>query len=418
MNLKWFIANRLGKKEWSASKRLSGAGNLIAILSVAISVIVIIIAISVSIGFKTEVKEKAIGFGSDLTITPASLIGDVEIDSQNYSLKDLDLESLKAIPFVESVASVSYRPGMIKTDDQIHGVILKGVDSSYNWNFFKESLVAGSLPHFDKDSNYLLISEFISNKLNLYVGESTLLYFIYNNTLKIRKFIISGIYSAKFEKYDQIYVLSDKSIVNDLNSWPNHYSNSYEILYKDHSEDLEEYRKGYISNILYDKLLYDYKNITVLSLKDRLPTLFDWLALLDINVLILLVFMILVAGFNMVSALLIILFENTSTIALFKSLGMRDKEIKGVFLAKSIKIILYGLLLGDLVALSFSLIQNKWHIIKLDPESYFIKYVPVDLSPQGIIFTNLICIVSIVIILLIPLHFISKIATAKGLNTK
>lgn len=403
MRLSWFIANRIGREK----TKLGGIGNIIALGSVTISVIVIIVAIAISNGFRKEIKEKALAFTGDATISP--LEGSVSIDS----LKALD--AIQTLPFVKSAVGVSFCPAMIKTDDQIQGVILQGVPKNFDWKWFENSLAEGTLPS-EENAPSILISSRIARMMNLKCGESTLLYFISDNNVKVRKFQICGIYSLQFEEYDVTYLYTTKETVNALNGWEPQASSAYMINYKDHTDDAMNARRNALIDAVYKNMEEEDCALNVMGVQDSMSALFDWLNLLDTNVLIILILMILVAGFNMVSSLLIILFENIYKIGVLKTLGMNNWGIKRIFLAKSAKIVFFGILLGDAIGVIICLVQKYFKVISLNPDTYFLDAVPIDFNVWNVLFTDVVCFAAIMIILLIPCHFISKINPAKTIK--
>lgn len=405
MKLSWFIANRIGREK----TKLGGIGNVIALGSVTISVIVIIVAIAISNGFRKEIKEKALAFTGDATIYP--LDSSQGIDSLN------SIGKIRNLPFVKNISGISYRPGMLKTDDQIQGVILQGVPTDFDWKWFQNSLIEGTLPT-DENAPSLLISGRIARMMKLKSGESVLLYFILDNTVKVKKFQICGIYSLQFEDYDKTYLLTTKQTVNSLNGWNSDASSTFIINYKDHPDDLMDERRNAIIEEVYKNIENEECALSVTGVHDTMSAMFDWLNLLDTNVLIILILMILVAGFNMVSSLLIILFENISKIGVLKTLGMNDGRIKRIFLAKSAKLVFYGILLGDAVSVAICLAQKHFKVVSLNPDTYFLDAVPIDLSIWNFVFTDAVCFAAIMAIVLIPCHFISKISPAKTVRVK
>jgi lipoprotein-releasing system permease protein len=417
MGLSWFIAKRLGKKESkSGGKRLSGISNIIAIVSVAVSIITIIVSVAVSGGFRKELMDNAIGFTGDLTVIPPGIESSSANSAELYSILPMPcMKKVAALPFIKCVQGTTYRPGLIKTDDQIQGVVLKGTDSSYDWSFFKSSLLKGTLPN--KDSNEVMISKRLADMLLLKAGDKMTMYFI-GDAIQVRRFKISGIYSAQLEDFDKLYVLTDSKLVRELNGWTKGEVSSYEILFKNHDEKLLQQRKDIVIKTIYDNLKNGDNAVSVTSVKDNMFTLFDWLHLLDLNVLIILVLMIAVAGFNMVSGILIILFENISHIGLFKAMGMKDRNIARIFLAKTSMIVLKGLIWGTLIGAGLCWAQWKYKFISLNPDNYFVKFVPIHLTVSTVLITDAICFAAIMLILLIPCRFISKVSPARTLTVK
>lgn len=413
MRLSWFVARRIGSGK---KGRLASLGNVIAVFSVAVSIIVIIVSISVSRGFRKEILEKMSAFAGDVSISvmPPSLSGDY--DSQEYSLPPIKArEDVMALPYVTSFQAVSYRPGMIKTEENIQGVMMKGVDSTFNWKFYSSCLEEGSLPDLETD-DYALVSRRMADMMGFSAGDRITLYFV-GNQVKVRRLKICGIYSAQLENLDKTYVICSRKMVNGLNGWEEDHSSGYQITFADHSDKDYMARKQEIVNLVYAK--WDKEQyLRISGAMEEMPNLVDWLRLLDMNVLIILILMIAVAAFNMVSCVLIILFENISSIGVLKALGMKNSGIKKVFLAKSSSIVLTGLIIGNVIAIGLLLVQKHFKILSLNPANYFIDHVPVDISWWSIIAADILCFIAIMAILLIPCHFISKIQPAKTIKVR
>lgn len=409
MRASCFIADRLGRNK--TGKSLSATGSFIATLSVAVSIAVIIIAIAVSAGFRKEIKEKSVGFCGDATISPPGLSMSQDLNPRSFAIEPVPyLSKIEELPFVSNVQGVSYRPGLIKTEDEIQGVVMKGVSDNYDWSFFRSSLTEGKLPA--KDSSQVLVSKRIAQMLGISVGERITLYFI-SNEIKVRRFEVSGIYSAQLEDYDKIYVITSISEVNSINGWEEGFVSNYEVIFKDHSEKEMDHRNAVIASTIYNNAKDGDQALVVTGLKENMFRLLDWLHLLDMNVLIILILMIAVAGFNMISCILIILFENISTIGIFKTMGMKDSAVKEIFLIKSCRIALYGLIAGNVFALLLCFLQSRCHIVALNPDNYFLDHVPVSLTPGGVLAADVISFAAIVLILLLPCHLISKVNPAK-----
>lgn len=409
MRTSCFIAGRLGKHR--GGRRLSGMGNVIATVSVAVSIAVIIISMAVSGGFRHEIKEKAVGFCGDAVIAPYGAASASEADMSGYSMERIPyISEIEALPFVKNVQAVSYRPGLIKTDDEIQGIVLKGIGDDYDTGFFRDALLSGRLP--EKDSSEILVSKRIAAMLGFRTGDKATLYFI-SDDIKVRRFRISGIYSAQLEEYDKLYVITDIGEVNSINGWGENTVSNYEIIFNDHPEKEMRRRDSEISSVIYGNAADGDPALSVTGLDSSMYRLLDWLHLLDTNVLIILILMIAVAGFNMVSCILIILFENISTIGVFKTMGMKDATVKEVFLAMGCKIVLYGLAAGNILALALCMVQKKFGIITLDPDNYFLTRVPVSIDPWSVLLANILSFAAIMLILTVPCHFISKISPAR-----
>ncbi|MBE6244183.1 MAG: ABC transporter permease [Bacteroidales bacterium] len=396
MRLSWFIANRIGSR---GEKGLSSLGNVIAVLSVALSIMVIIISISVSRGFRSQMMEKMAAFAGDVNVSVLLPSGGSDyINADEYSLPPLSArEEILSIPYVSEVLGVSYRPGMIKTEEDIQGVMLKGVDTL-----------------FAEDGCY--VSGKLGDLLGFNVGDKATFYFVGQN-VKVRRLKILGLFSSSLENLDKFYVICSKKLVNGLNGWEEDRASAYQIMFTDHSDKDYPSRRVQIGDIVYRS--FEGENLPRVSgAYDDMGNLVDWLRLLDMNVLIILVLMIAVSAFNMISCVLIILFENISSIGVLKSLGMKNSGIKKVFLAKSARIVLTGLAIGNVLAIAFCLLQKHFHFIRLNPENYFISYVPIDISWWSILAADVISFIAIMAILLIPCHFISRIQPSKTIRVR
>ena len=396
MRLSWFIANRIGGK---GEKGLSSLGNVIAVASVAVSIMVIIIAISVSRGFRSQMLDKMAAFAGDVNVSVMLPSGGSDyINSDEYSLAPLSSrDEILALPYVKEVLGVSYRPGMIKTEEDIQGVMLKGVDS----------LAA-------EDVCY--VSEKLGDMLGFSIGDKATFYFV-GQSVKVRRLRIAGFFSSSLENLDKFYVICSKKLVNSLNGWEEDRASAYEIMFTDHSDKEYMSRKIQVGEIVYRNM--EGENFPRVSGSyDDMGNLVDWLRLLDMNVLIILILMIAVSAFNMISCVLIILFENISSIGVLKALGMKNSGIKKVFLAKSARIVIWGLLIGNVLAIAFCLLQQHFKFIRLNPENYFISYVPIDISWWSIVAADVLCFAAIMAILLIPCHFISRIQPSKTIRVR
>ncbi len=413
MRLSWFVASRIGSGK---KGRLASLGNVIAVLSVAISIIVIIIAISVSRGFRKEILEKMAAFNGDISISVMPPTGGADFNTEEYSLPRLKSESdIRSLPYVTSFQMLSYRPAMIKTQDNIQGVVMKGVDSSFNWRFYESTLEEGSLPG-ESDEDFALISRRMADMLGFKVSDRATFYFV-GSQVQVRRLRICGIYSAQLENLDKLYVICPKKVINTLNGWEEDRSSVCQITFTDHSEGSYWKRKQEITNLVLNKL-DDVQYLRISGCYEDMANLVDWLRLLDMNVLIILILMIAVSAFNMVSCVLIILFENISAIGVLKALGMKNSGVKKVFLAKSFSIVATGLAIGNIIAIILLLAQKYFHIMSLNPDNYFLDHVPVDISWWSIAAADLISFIAIMAILLIPSHFISRIEPAQTIKAK
>ncbi len=368
-----------------------------------------IISVAVVIGFKNSVSEKVMGFASHIQLVLFD--NDISVQGKPVSVdKDLvnQLLNNKKISHVQFTAQ---KAGVIKTDDQIQGIILKGVDGNYNSAFLVSNLVDGNYLRFvdSVKSNEILISETIANKLNLKVGNHMRMWFIDEGESRARgrKLTVGGIYNTGMEEFDNMYIIGDLRHLQKLNNWKTDEVGSIEILVNDVDDIVNTAFE------LYNTIPY---NLTIVTVYDEYPQIFNWLNLLDMNVIVILVLMILVATITMVSTLLILIIERTSMVGLLKALGANNSSVRRIFLYKASGIILTGMLWGNFIGLLFYFVQHKFQLISLSPESYYVDYVPVELYLSHFILLNLGTLIISVLVLIIPSYFITRIVPARALR--
>lgn len=423
MNLNILIAQRIGKKA-AAKGKLSRISNIIASVSVALSIVIIIVAIAVAGGFRNEIREKASGFSGDITLQAPG----VDITNHHYPILPLSfIGKIDSLEGVKSVVPVSYRAGLLKSDNQIQGVLFKGVDSSYDLGFFESCLVEGSLPDYTikKDStgytlppsNNILISERLSNLLGYRNGDKVLAYFV-DEDVTLRRFTVCGIYNAQLDELDKALIIADSRHISHLNGWKNGELSGYEIFLEKRYRNMAEKYSEKIDGTIYRYSSDEDSSVIPQALSERYWILFDWLHLLDINVVIILALMIAVAGFNMVSGLLIILFERISQIGLLKAIGMRERDIIRIFLYRAASIVLAGLIPGTIIAMLFCYIENRYRLIPLNPANYFVDHVPAKIDLLTVISIDIAAFAVVMLIMLIPCRMISRISPATTLKVE
>lgn len=418
MNINLFIAKSLGA---GGKDNLPGRKNsLIAGISIAVSVVIMIIAISVSDGFGKEIRAKVSGFAGDISVK----VPGEELTNSLYplTLDNTTLKSLSDLSGVSAVQGVAYVTGVMKHKDQIEGVMLKGVDTSYDWSFVQNNLdkrVNGDttfLPDLHNISaDKIVISSRLASKLGLSVGDRPFLYFV-GESVKTRRYTVEAIFDARLEEIDKGLVLCKIENVRDILGWNQENYSSLEILTKKGVNSEE--KSAELQTILDNSKADNYTDYEVVTSDLMFPHLFDWLSLLDFNVVIVLSLMMIVAGFNMISGLLIILFEKISMIGLLKSLGMRDREIHKIFLARALSIVIKGIIAGNIVALVILYLQKWFRLIPLDPANYFVNHIPVHVDILKLIAVDIISLLVITAILYIPSRFISKVEPDKSLRQK
>ena len=404
MNFPLFLARRISNKSNRTFSRLIVR---VAIAGIMLGLTIMILAVAVLKGFKSEVIEKQRGFASDVIVFKFDL--NASYDNTPMSLSDSVKREITSIPGVKSLQPFATKPGIIKTDDEIEGVVLKGIDSTYYQEFFRKIMVEGETLDFsdtDRTVPQILISSYLSRRLNLQVGDDFLMYFI-QETVRPRKFEISGIFNVGAEEIDQTYVIADLSIIQRLNQWKEETVGGYEVILDDFSQ-LEE-KKNQIGNAL-------PIDLRAMTISEYYPEVFQWLDLLDVNTEVILVLMVLVAVINMISALLIMILERTQMIGILKALGFSNNGIRKVFLYNSAYLIGYGLLLGNVLGLGLCYIQEKTRWIKLDEASYYVSYVPVSIGIQEIVFLNIGTLLICLLVLLVPSSLVSRISPVKAIN--
>ncbi len=407
MNLNLFIAKKI------KGKGLSSASNTIALVSVAISIVMIIIAVAISDGFRKEIGKRAVGFSGEILMTAPGMeyTNDIYPMDAGFSY----MQDIRDLPEVESVSETAYKPGMVKSGSEVHGMVFKGVDSTYSLDFFADYLTEGRLPSFSgrRISDEVLVSVRFATMMGYGVGDRMDVYFV-GEQVRVRRLTITGLYDIRLEDMDEMLAVADIRQIRRLNGWTGHESSCVEIALKgDGTASDPELRSrvaSRIGDIIMEKDCPEDDSVVVTTIDSVYPSLFDWLALLDLNVLVVMVLMIAVAGFNMVSGLLIILFEKISMIGLLKSLGMRTSSICRIFLYRGGAIVLKGVLWGNAVALLLLAVQKLFRPLSLNPVNYFVDFVPVDLDPVKIIVTDVASFIVLMLIMTIPSLFISKVS--------
>ena len=412
MNLPYFIAGRLikGRREGTSFSRPI---NIIAIVAIAMGLAVMIIAVSVLTGFKQQIRDKIVGFGSNIQI--------LNFDS-NYSLETIPISSNQEfVPEINKIEGIKHiqvfatKAGIIKTENAIQGVVLKGVGSDFDWDFFKSNMIEGTVFTVTDTgrTNQVIISKKISEMLGIKTGDSFAMYFV-QDPPRSRKFTISGIYETSLEEFDKMYVFCDISHIRRLNGWDDDQVSGFEIFINDFDR-LDDMFQAVRDAVGY-KLVENETQFKVTSIRMRYPQIFDWLNFQDMNVLIIITLMLLVAGFNMISGLLILILEKTNMIGILKALGTENKTIRRIFLYQAVYLIGKGLIWGNVVGLGLALLQLKTGIITLDPTSYYIKTVPVNLDLTHILLLNSGTILAIILMLIVPSQLVTRITPVKAIR--
>ncbi len=408
MNVEYFIAKRINFQQ--GKKNVSRPAVRIATIGIALGLAVMLISVCVVIGFKSQIENKIIGFGGHIQIT--------NFDNNNtYEMNPIKMDpaliqKIRQIPGVVHVQRFATKPGIIKTDKEFQGIILKGIDKDFDWNFFRSNLLEGNILNVRSDTlkNEILLSRNLSNLLGLKLGDELFMYFI-QDQVRARKFKIVGIFSTNFVDYDQMFVLTDIRQVQRLNNWDSASFGGLEVLIDDFNKIDERGEAVYAATAnIFSRDGNAYYTQTIKQLN---PQIFSWLDLLDMNVWVILILMLSVAGFNMISGLLILILERTNMIGILKSLGATNWSVRKIFLYHSFFLIAKGMFWGNLIGLSICAIQYFTGIIPLDPEAYYVASVPVAFPWGYIVLLNVGTLIASVLMMIAPSYLITKISPAK-----
>lgn len=412
MNFPLFIAKKI-YNSFDKTRRVSKPAIRIATIGVAIGLAVMIVSVSVVLGFKHTIRNKVIGFGSHITVADFMSLQNSEL--YPITINDSLLKALYKIQGVKHVQRFAYTQGILKTDDDFLGVTLKGVGPEFDSTFIHNNMVAGSFPKFSDNSNQqkIILSKTIADKLKMKVGQKIFAYFVNEQGVRTRKFTVCGIYETNLKQFDSQICMTDLYTVNKLNGWePDQYSGA-ELEVKDFNllDNTAFNVLGHVKNKV-DKYGSTYSSATVI---EQNPQIFSWLDLMDLNVWIILALMISVAGVTMISGLLIIILERTQMIGLMKAIGARNRQIRHVFLWFATFIIGKGLIIGNVVGIGLILLQQYTGLFKLDPQTYYVSTVPVEINIPLIIALNLSTLLICVFVLIAPSYFVSHINPAKSM---
>lgn len=415
MNIDFYIARRI----FSAKENRNNLSHRIvniALFGIVLGLVVLILSVAIVTGYKSEVGRKVIGFGSHLQIV--NLDSNQSFETTPISENQPFVEELKNIDGINHVQVFATMLGVIRTDDEIQGVVLKGIGPDFDWSFFQENKVSGAPFHVQDTlrSNKVWVSKQMADLLKLKLGDDLYMFFIPQSEAvpRQRKFELAGIYKTSLEEFDRMFVLVDINHIRRLNNWKADEISGFEILVDDFKK-LSDQEKA-VHSLLLRNMSENSPVLQVESIKEKYRHIFDWLGLLDMNVWVILVLMVLVAGFNMVSSLLVIILERTQMIGILKAMGARNWSIRKVFLYFSVLLILKALVVGNILGVGICLIQQYTHVFKLDPTSYYLEYVPINLKVWHLVLLNLGTVAVTILMLLLPSYFITKISPEKTIR--
>lgn len=382
-------------------------------IGIALGLAVMILSVAIVIGFKKEVRNKVIGFGSHIQIT--NFDNNASYESSPIAVSDTLLGDLRSFPGIRHVEAFATKPGILKTDTDFQGIVLKGVDADFDWTFFRKNLKEGDVLTFDPDKNStdVLISRYLSDLLGLKLDDSFLTYFVQED-VRARKFHVTGIYETGFLDYDKLFVIADIRQVRRLNGWEQDQASGLELLVDDY-DHLDQVAEDLYFNLAerHDRF---GNTFYTRSIKELNPMIFNWLDVLDINVVIILILMMSVAGFTMISGLLIIILERTNMIGILKALGENNLSIRKIFLYVSFFLIGKGMIWGNVIGIVLCLVQSFFHVVALDPSIYYLDAVPVDLNVISLLLLNIGTLSAAMLMMLGPSYLITKIDPARSIR--
>ncbi|MDR0420254.1 MAG: ABC transporter permease [Prevotellaceae bacterium] len=408
MNLEYFMAKRLASSRESGN-RLSRLMSIVAVVSITLGIAVMILTVAIVTGFKKEISDKLVGGSSHIQIT--NLDSNHSFETNPIAVNRELFDKLNEVEGIRHIQKFVTKGGIIKTQNDNQGVMFKGIDSDFDKDFFSKYIIEGQIFTVnDTTKNDVLISKKLAQLLKLKLGDKFDAYFI-QDPPRVRRFTICGIYSTQLEEIDKSLVLCDIKHLQKIYGWTENQVSGLEINIDDiaNIETLSEE----IGNLVRFETNEDGSMLDVNDVTQMYPHLFAWLDLLDTNVIVILLLTIVVAGFNMVSGLLIMLLERTSMIGILKSLGMQSLNIRKLFLYRAAFIVIKGLIIGNVVGIACCLLQQHFGIIKLDATNYFVATVPINLNMFDLLLLNVSSALVIALVLIIPAQIITKISPEK-----
>ncbi|MDD5825229.1 MAG: ABC transporter permease [Prevotellaceae bacterium] len=413
MNFPLFIARRIYSDKGDRRK-VSRPAIHIATVGVAIGLAVMILTVSVVLGFKHTIRDKVIGFGSHIQV--CNFLAMQTTDSYPICIDDSTLNALRHIEGISHAERYAMAQGILKTETDFLGIAFKGVAEEYNWDFIRQNLVSGEIPKFsDKSaSNKILVSTNTASTLHLKVGDRIYGYFVSDTGVRTRRFTVSGIYETNMSQFDNSLCFTDLYTTRKVNGWEEGQCSGAELRVSDFSR-LETTATGVVKKV--NRKTDRYGDVMISqTIYEAYPQIFSWLSLLDINVWIILVLMICVAGFTMISGLLIIILERTQMIGTLKALGAKNSSIRHTFLWFAVFVIGRGVVFGNLAAIALIVLQKTTGIVSLDPATYYVSEAPMEVNIPAFVVLNVVTVAVSILILIAPSYLISHIHPAKSMR--
>ncbi len=409
MNFEFFIARRIiASKDYKSS--ISAPIIKIAITAIALGIIMMLVSIATGVGLQKKIREKVSAFNGDIIIT--NFDTNFSNDSQNPISKNQDFyPTFKNIDGIKHVQVTASKGGVIRTETDFEGVVVKGVGGDYDWEYFKDYLIEGKLPDFKGDLNGdILISEYLANRLHLKLGDKVTTFFLndeVSKTPRSRGFDIVGIYNSGFQQFDEQFIITDIRHIQRLNKWDENQIGAFEVFVNDFDKIIP------IGQEVYNET---GSTLDTQTIREKYASIFEWLDLFDFNIIMIIGIMILVAGINMITALLVLILERTQMIGILKALGSSDWSVRKIFLYNAMYLIGVGLFWGNVIGIGLLLIQKYGKVFKLNPDTYYVNEAPVYLNWNYILILNggtfLLCL----LMLLIPSFIIAKISPVKAIR--
>jgi len=408
LNLPYFIAKRISKPE---NRSFSATINKIAIASIALGLALMIVAFLILGGFRKEVKDKIYTFSGHIQVTKYTLNNSMQ--EEPISLNNPLYQNPEQYNFIDHVQVFSHKAGILKSESDWYGVFMKGVSPNFDSTRFKRNLEKGQFIQFDDTtqandySTDILVSRYIANILQIDTGDAVRMYFVEPPNYRVRKLNVKGIYYTGLEEFDNQVIIGDIGLIQRLNNWPDTLVGGFEVYVKD-AEEVEE-----AEEVLQNDLDY---SLFVEKISDKYVQMFEWLELINNNVVIFLVLILFVACFNIVSILLILIMERTQMIGLLKAIGAHNRQIRRIFTYNGMRLIVRGMVLGNLIGIGFGLLQYYFKIVPLDPENYYMEFVPIQWDFLAILMVNALTFGIIGLVLSIPTAVILRIQPIRAIR--
>jgi len=404
-----FIAKRI-----IASKRYKNSVSSpiirISILAIAIGIAVMLFSVATGVGLQKKIKEKISGFNGDIQISHYDA-NNSKVTVTPVSRNQDFYPDFEGVPNVKKVQVFATKAGIIRTPNEFEGIVLKGVDKDYDWSFFSSYLLSGNIPGFGQElSNEVLISNKTANRLQLKTGDIFHMFFVKddpNLAPNSRKFQVAGIFDSGFEEFDETFIIGDIRHIQRINKWDKDQVGGFEVFIHDFDR---------LKNTGAEVYRSIDPTLNALTTAEKYPAIFEWLSLFDTNIVVIIGVMILIAGINMITALLVLILERTQMIGVLKALGNQNWSIRRIFLYNAAYLIGKGLFWGNLVGLGLLLIQRYFGVIRLNPQTYYVNEAPVYISVAAWLFINVGTLLLCLLMLLIPSYIVSKISPVKAIK--